>query len=56
MAFHLCVEDLMLHDVDVHGEEAWLQGGAEDIALHQADLGVGRLVARQVLLKEDHVL
>lgn len=53
---HLCVEDLVLHDVEVHGKEAWLQGSAEGIALHQADLGIGRLVTQQVFLRGDHVL
>ena len=46
----------MLHDIEVHGEEAGLQGGAEGVALHQADLSVGRLVAEQVLLRGNHVL
>lgn len=53
---HLCVEDLVLHDVEVHGEEAGLQRGAEGVALHQADLGVGRLVTQEVLLGGHHVL
>lgn len=56
MTSHLCVEDLVLHDIEVHGEEAWLQSGAEGISLHQADLGVGWLVAQQVFLRGDHVL
>lgn len=46
----------MLHDVEVHCKEAGLQGGAESVALHQADLGVGRLVAEQVLLGGNHIL
>lgn len=46
----------MLHDIEVHCEEAGLQGGAEGVALHQADLGVGRLVAEQVFLGGNHVL
>jgi len=53
---YLCVEDLVLHDIEVHGEEAGLQGGAEGVALHQADLGVGGLVAEEVFLRRNHVL
>lgn len=46
----------MLHHIEIHREEPRLQRGAECVALHQADLGVGRLVAQQVLLRGDHVL
>lgn len=46
----------MLHHIEIHREEPRLQRGAERVALHQADLGVGRLVAQQVLLRGDHVL
>lgn len=53
---YLCVEHLVLHDVEVHCEEARLQGGAEGVALHQADLGVCRLVAEQVFLGGNHIL
>lgn len=53
---NLGVEDFVLHDVEVHCEEAGLQGGAESVALHQADLGIGGLVAEQVLLGGNHVL
>lgn len=53
---YLGVEDLVLPDVEVHGEEAGLQGGAEGVSLHQADLGIGRLVAQEVLLRRHHVL
>lgn len=53
---YLCVKDLVLHDIEVHCEEAGLQGGAEGVALHQADLGIGRLVAEQVFLGGNHIL
>lgn len=53
---HLCVEDLVLHDIKVHCEEAGLQSGAEGVTLHQAYLGVGRLVTQQVFLGGNHVL
>lgn len=38
-------EDLVLRQIEVDGEEAGLQGGAKSVALHQANLGVGWLVA-----------
>lgn len=53
---YLCVEDLVLHDIEVHCEETRLQGGAEGVALHQANLGVGRLVTEQVFLGGNHIL
>ena len=53
---YLRVEHLVLHHVEVHREEPGLQRGAERVPLHQADLGVGRLVSQQVLLRGDHVL
>ena len=53
---YLSVEHLVLHHVEVHGEEPGLQRGAECVPLHQPDLGVGGLVAQQVLLRGDHVL
>ena len=53
---YLGVEHLVLHYVEVHGEEPGLQRGAERVPLHQPDLGVGGLVAQQVLLRGDHVL
>lgn len=46
----------MLHDIEVHCKETGLQGGAEGVALHQADLGVGRLVAEQMFLGGNHIL
>lgn len=46
----------MLHDIEVHCKETGLQGGAEGVALHQADLGVGRLVAEQMFLGRNHIL
>ena len=53
---YLCVEHLVLHDIEVHCEEAGLQGGAKRVALHQANLGIGRLVAEQVFLGGNHIL
>lgn len=53
---YLCVEDLVLHHIEIHREESRLQRGTERIALHQSDLGVGRLVSQQVLLRWDHIL
>lgn len=46
----------MLHHIKVHSEEARLQGGAEGVSLHQANLSVSRLVAEQVFLGWHHVL
>lgn len=46
----------MLHHVEIHCEESRLQRSAECVALHQADLGIGRLVAQQMLLRWDHIL
>lgn len=53
---YLCVENLVLHDIKIHCKEAGLQGGAESVPLHQADLGVSRLVAEQMFLWWDHIL
>lgn len=53
---NLCVEDFVLHHIKVHSEEARLQGGAEGVSLHQANLSVSRLVAEQMFLGWDHVL
>lgn len=53
---HLCVEDLVFHDIKVHCKEAGLQSSAESVTLHQADLGVGRLVTQQVFLGRNHIL
>ena len=33
-----------------------VEGGAESVPIHQADLGVDGLVPEQVLLRRDHVL
>ena len=49
-------EHLVLHDLEVDGEEPRLEGGAEGVAIHEPDLRVDRLVAEQVLLGRDHVL
>lgn len=46
----------MLHYIEVHCKKSGLQGGAEGVALHQADLGVGRLVSEQVFLWGNHIL
>lgn len=46
----------MLHYIEVHCKETGLQGGAEGVALHQADLGVGRLVSEQVFFRRNHIL
>lgn len=46
----------MFHDIEVHCEETGLQGGAEGVALHQANLGIGRLVPKQVFLGRNHIL
>ena len=46
----------MLCDIEVHCKEARLQGRAEGVALHQANLGIGRLVAEQVFLRGNHIL
>lgn len=46
----------MLHDVEVHCKQAGLQGGAEGVALHQANLSIGRLMAEQVFLGGNHIL
>lgn len=53
---HLCVEDLVFHDIKVHCKEAGLQSSAESVTLHQADLGIGRLVTQQVFLGRNHIL
>lgn len=53
---YLIVEELVLRDIEVHCEETRLQGGAEGVALHQANLGVGRLVTEQVFPGRNHVL
>lgn len=53
---YLCVEDLVLHDIEVHCEKAGLQSGTEGVSLHQTDLSVGRLMTQQVLLRRHHIL
>lgn len=53
---YFLVEDFVLDDIEVHCKEARLQGGAEGVALHQANLGIGRLVAEQVFLRGNHIL
>ena len=37
-------EALVLWDLEVEGEEAWLEAGAERVTVHQTNLDVGRLV------------
>ena len=49
-------EDFVLDDVEVYGKQAGVQCRAKRVAVHQADLGIDRLVAEQVLLGRDHVL
>lgn len=53
---YLCVKDFVLHDIEIHCKKARLQGGAEGVTLHQANLGISRLVAEQVFLRGDHIL
>lgn len=53
---YLRVKDFVLYDIEVHCKEARLQGGAEGVTLHQANLGISRLVAEQVFLRGDHIL
>lgn len=53
---YLSVEDFVLHYIKVHGKEARLQGSAEGVALHQANLSIGRLMAEQMFLGWNHIL
>lgn len=53
---YLRVKNFVLDDIEVHCKEARLQCGAEGVALHQANLGISRLVAEQVFLRGDHIL
>lgn len=46
----------MLHNIKVHSKEAGLQSGAECVALHQANLSIGRLMPEQMFLGWYHVL
>lgn len=46
----------MLHNIKVHSKEAGLQGGAECVALHQANLSISRLMPEQMFLGWYHVL
>lgn len=53
---YLCVKDFVLHDIEIHCKKARLQGGAEGVTFHQANLSISRLVAEQVFLRGDHIL
>lgn len=53
---YLSVKNFVLHYIEVHCKEARLQGGAEGVTLHQANLGISGLVAEQVFLRGDHIL
>lgn len=53
---YLRIKDFVLDDIEVHCKETRLQGGAEGVTLHQANLSISRLVAEQVFLGGDHIL
>lgn len=53
---YLGVKNFVLNDIEVHRKKARLQGGAESVTLHQANLGISRLVAKQVFLRGNHIL
>lgn len=53
---YLSVEDLVLDNTKIHGEQARLQCGAECVPFHQPYLSIGRLVTQKMLLRRNHVL
>ena len=52
---HLLEEGLVFWNGEIDGEEAWVQGGAEDVAIHEGYLCAHWLVLQEMFLWWDHV-
>ena len=46
----------MFHNLQVYGEQSWLQGRAKGVAVHEANLSVDGLMPQEVLSRRYHVL